>query len=214
MNHFCTIFDRNYLYQGLTVYRSLERHAKEFVLYTLCMDDRSFETLSKLQRPNLVPIPVSALDGDETRAVRARTTHGQYCWICQPLVCLYLLDQFKLPRVTYLEADSMFFGDPEGLFEELGDGSACVVPHRFSKGYDQTAVSGKHCVQFNAFRNTEEGRAVLAYWKSECFKYSKDRPTLYPGQKCLDHWATMFMGSRSFSIWVGGSLRGMFSLTA
>jgi hypothetical protein len=196
VNHFCTLFDKNYLYQGLTLFRSLERHAKSFVLYAICMDERSFDTVSRLQKPGLVPIPVQALESEETRPVRARTTHGQYCWVCQPVGCIYLLDRFNLSRITYLEADSMFFGDPDLLFEELRNGSASVVPHRFSRRYDFTRVAGKHCVQFNAFRNTPEGRAVLGYWKAECFKYSKDLPTRYPGQMCLNHWSELFPGVR------------------
>jgi hypothetical protein len=139
---------------------------------------------------------VQALESEETKPVRARTTHGQFCWVCQPLSCIYLLDRLQIPRITYLEADSMFFGDPAPLFEELGNGSASLVPHRFSKGNDQTSASGKYCVQFNAFSNTVEGRAVLGYWKSECFKYSKDSPLRLPGQTCLDRWPGLFPGVR------------------
>jgi hypothetical protein len=196
VNHFCTLFDKNYLFQGLTLFRSLERHAKGFVLHAICMDERSLDMVSGLQSPSLVPVPVQALESEESKAVRARTTHGQYCWVCQPLGCIYLLDRHNLSRITYLEADSMFFGDPDLLFEELGEGSASVVPHRFSRGYDQSKVAGKHCVQFNAFRNTPEGRAVVEYWKGECFKYSKDLPRKYPGQTCLDHWSELFPGVR------------------
>ena len=31
----------------------------------------------------------------ELLRVRARTTHGQFCWISQPLGCLHLLDRFE-----------------------------------------------------------------------------------------------------------------------
>ncbi|TMA24391.1 MAG: hypothetical protein E6J78_20675 [Deltaproteobacteria bacterium] len=195
MNHFCTLFDRNYLLQGMALYRSLRRHAKGFVLYTICMDEQSFAMVSRLQADDLKPIPVSALEDEETRQLRARTTHGQFCWASQPLSCLHLLDRFALPRITYLDADSMFFADPQLLFDELGDASVSLVPHRYSKGYDQTEASGRYCVQFNAFRNSAEGRAVLAFWRSECFKYSKDRLSALPGQTCLDRWPA-FRGVR------------------
>ncbi len=197
MYHFCTLFDKNYLVQAVALYRSLERTAKQFTLYVLCMDQTAFDMIGKLHRQNLVSIHLSELlQDEETREVRGRTTHGQFCWVSQPLVCLYLLDRFKLDMVTYLEADSLFFSDPGGLFKELEGYSISLVPHRYTHAFDNTKEAGRYCVQFNAFRNNKEAREVLAYWKQSCFRYTKDRPAYYPGQTSLDDWPKLFQGVR------------------
>jgi hypothetical protein len=195
MENYCTLFDKNYTLQAVALFQSLRRHTTDFVLYCLCMDDESFAFIRKCGQPDLIAIQVSDLETPEVRAVREQTTHGQFCWVSQPLICEYLLTQKKLPRVTYLEADSMFFADPRIILEEFGDGSVSCVPHRYSPAYAyHLKLSGRYCVQFNTFRNDDNALAVLNYWRQECFKYRKDRPYYLPGQTCLDDWPTKFAG--------------------
>lgn len=193
---YCTLFDKNYLYQGVALHRSLVRHAGEFRLYALCMDATAYAQLMKMRSDTLIPISIEDLITPEIAAVRARTTHGQFCWVCQPLICEFVLDRFRVDMVTYLEADSLFFSNPEALFEEIGGKSVSLVPHNFSSRFDNEATAGKFCVQFNAFRNDGPAREVLAYWKEWCFKYDKSAPTVYPGQTSLDDWPDRFASVR------------------
>ena len=191
---FCTLFDKNYLYQGVALHDSLVASARDFTLYALAMDEEAFVMLGKLGRESLVPVRVDDLLTDEVRAVRARTTHGQFCWVNQPLICEYLLARLGLDMVTYLESDSYFYSDPEALFQELGGDSMSLVPHNYSSEFDNSKVAGRFCVQFNAFRNDARARTVLADWKAENFRYDKSRPTFYPGQICMDSWPEKFEG--------------------
>jgi hypothetical protein len=189
---YCTLFDKNYLYQGVALHRSLARHARDFTLYALCMDSIAYDLLQRMNVPSLTPIRVEELLSEQVAQVRRRTTHGQFCWVCQPLVCEYLLDRFGLDMVTYLEADSLFFSDPEALLQELGDRAVSLVPHNYSAEFDNSEAAGRFCVQFNAFRNDPTGRRVLGYWRQRCFEYDKSRLLRYPGQTCLDDWPVRF----------------------
>jgi hypothetical protein len=192
MRNYCTLFDRNYLFQGMALYRSLVRHTSNFRLFALCMDETAHDLVKAMESITLVPIGISELLNPEIERVRGHTTHGQFCWVCQPLICEYILDRFDAGMVTYLEADSLFFSDPEVLFDELGEDSVSLVPHNFSAEFDNSAEAGLFCVQFNTFRNDEVGRRVLAYWKKSCFKYDKATPNEYPGQTSLDDWPRRF----------------------
>ncbi len=196
MRYFCTLFDKNYLYQGLALFKSLEANCSEFVLYALCMDDIAYDLIKKTGRKNLIPISVTQIENDESRAVKQRVTHGQYCAVWQPLICLYILNQFKVDLITYIDADIMFFNDPEILFKELDNYSASVVSHNYTPFFDNTMSAGKYCVQFNVFRNNAKSRDVLQYWKECCYKYSKDKPGYYPGQLSLDNWPDNFVDVR------------------
>ncbi len=185
---YCTLFDKNYLYQGVALYLSLVRHAGDFKLYALCMDSIAYAAIARMNCGNIIPIAVEEIMTAEVLSVRQRTTHGQFCWVCQPLICEHILAKFSVEMVTYLEADSMFFSNPEPLFTELATKSVSLVPHNYLSEFDNTASAGIFCVQFNAFRNDAAARAVLGYWKQCCFTYDKSRPLLYPGQTCLDDW--------------------------
>jgi hypothetical protein len=173
---------------------SLSRVARDFRLHALCMDSVSHEIIRKLSSETLRPVKVEELLTPRVSSVRDRTTHGQFCWVCQPLICEFVLDSRGADVVTYLEADSLFFSNPDVLFTELGDNSVSLVPHAFSPGFDNTGEAGRFCVQFNAFRSDKRGRAVLGYWKSRCFEYTKDRPRSYPGQTSLNDWPERFEG--------------------
>lgn len=159
------------------------------------MDQISYDVLKELNLTGIIPVHVDELITPEINKIRNNTTHGQFCWVCQPLLCEFILDRFRPDMITYLEADSMFFADPEILFDEFGDNNnVSLVPHSYSQGFDQTIVSGKYCVQFNAFRNNDEAKAVLNYWRLRCFEYSKDSLSNFPGQTCLDFWPILFKG--------------------
>jgi hypothetical protein len=93
-----------------------------------------------------------------------------------------------------LESDSYFFSDPEPLLQELGADSVSLVPHNFSAEFDNTETAGRFCVQFNAFRNDQRARAVLADWRAANFRYDKSVPSQYPGQTCIDAWPERFAG--------------------
>jgi len=193
MRTYCTVFDKYYLYQGCSLYNSLTKVTTDFTLHALCLDDISYETILKLGNSNFVPISISEIMSDDVVGLRARTTYPQFCWACQPLVCELVLDRLQADMVTYLEADSLFFSDPEVLFEEMGDKSVTLAPHNFPADQDQSKTAGTYITHFNAFRNDECGRNVLNEWKSNCFLYDKDNPPSFrPGQLLMDEWPDKF----------------------
>lgn len=193
--NYCTIFDKNYLFQGLALYLSLKKVSRDFKLYVLCLDEISLQVISTLNTDgDLIPVKESALLAQypELSEHRLRTSYGQYCWSCQPFFCEFALAKLNLPSITYLEADSMFFSDAAPLFREIGEASASLVPHRFTPEFDQTEISGPYCAQFNFFRNNAEGFAVLKYWKECCLEYRKELPLSYPGQLKFREWPRKF----------------------
>jgi hypothetical protein len=191
---FCTLFDKNYLYQGVALYRSLVRHAGDFRLYALCMDSTAFATIEKLGFDAMIPVNIDELITSEVAAVRRRTTHGQFCWASQPLICRHVLDTADVDMATYLESDSLFFSDPAVLFDEIGPRSVSLSPHNYSAEFEHADLSGKFCTQFNAFRDDQAGRTALTHWAASCFKYDKSAPFAYPGQTELDDWPERFDG--------------------
>jgi len=188
MHHYCTLFDKNYMIYGLALHASLLRHhAQPFRLYMLAMDKTCEAALRKLELENVVVVALEEIVTPDKAWMHERMTFGQICWTSQPLLCKYVLAR-GADEVTYLEADSYFFADPQVLFDEVGARSVSLVPHAYAPGHDQTATSGVFCVQFNLFRNDAPGRELLEVWEQACMQYTKERSGWYPGQLCMDAW--------------------------
>ena len=43
MEHFVTLFDAAFLPQGLALHRSLRRHAGDFTLWRVCVDEAAYD---------------------------------------------------------------------------------------------------------------------------------------------------------------------------
>jgi hypothetical protein len=114
----------------------------------------------------------------------------------KPSLCLYLLErQAQGEKITYLDADLMFFEDPRILLDELGDASIMIVPHRFPSGCeDWERLDGIYNGGWLTFRNDECGRHALVWWRARCLEwcYARREDGKFADQKYLDDWPQRF----------------------
>ena len=199
MRHYCTYFDSRYLVQGLTLYRSLSRHARPFVLWVLCFDDLAFRILAGLALPELKPVRLKELEDADGPLMKAKRNRSRvdYYFTCTPAWPLYLLDtQAGIDGVSYIDADLMFYASPEPIFGELGSRSILIVPHRFPAHLRHKEVYGVYNVGWLSFRNDERSRKCLQWWRERCLEWCYDRvePGKFADQKYLDEWQVRFPG--------------------
>lgn len=198
IHNFCTLFDSNYLPRALVMYRSLEDTGENFKLYAVCFDDLSYQILLKLNLPHMVAIPLDAFESPQLRVVKGQRTAGEYCWTCTPHVIRYVLDIYRLPEVTYLDADLCFYAMPSLLFAEFQESGASVLitEHRYTPRYDQSLTSGIYCVQFMTFKSDERGMRVLQWWQDRCLEwcFARSEDGKFGDQKYLDDWTQRFTG--------------------
>jgi len=180
------------------MYHSLEASGEDFVLYAVCFDDLSYDILVKCNFPQLVAIPLSEFESPQLHAVKAQRTLGEYCWTCTSHVIRYVLDTYRLPEVTYLDADLYFYEKPAVLLNEFQQSGASVLitPHRYTSRYDQSDASGIYCVQFMTFKGDERGLKVLQWWQDRCLEwcYNRVEDGKFGDQKYLDNWPEQFEG--------------------
>lgn len=199
MLNFVTLFDKNYMSRGIVLYNSLAEHCKsDFCLYVLAMDDVVANYLPSLEHKNLIIITVQ--DIKEMYPVLDRLqqerTRGEFCWTLSSFSIQYAIRKFNLDSCTYLDCDVCFYNDPQLLFDELGDKSVLITEHNYTPEYDQSATSGKYCVQFVYFKNNPDGNKVLEYWRSKCEEwcYNRMEDGKFGDQKYLDDWESRFEG--------------------
>ena len=195
MINFCTLFDSNYLTRGLALYQSLERNCPIFHLYVVTFDTPSFEYLSSLNLSSLTPIALKDFEDEDLLKIKPTRSVAEYCWTCTPSIILYCIKKYNLPSCTYVDADMIFYNDPQILLNEMIDESVMITSHRFTSDYDQTS-HGIYCVQFMYFKNDNNGLMVLSWWRERCLEwcYARLEDGKFGDQKYLDEWPIRFKG--------------------
>lgn len=167
MMYFCTLFDSYYIHKGIATYLSLEKVATDFHLYVMAFDRDCYDKLRSL---SFMHMTVELLDDFETPdllAVKSTRNRAEYCWTCSPAICWHFLNKYNLPSITYIDSDLFFISDPKIIFDEIGDRSIAITEHNNV----DSSRSGRFCVQFNYFKNDEEGRSSLKWWRDSCVEW-------------------------------------------
>jgi hypothetical protein len=195
--HFCTYFDRRYVPVALALVDSLRRHAGDFRLWALCMDDGAVSALRALAIPEVTPISLDEFEhGDDALAAakRSRSTI-EYYFTCTPSLPLYVLRRdASVDAITYLDADLFFFSDLTPLFEEIGDSAVAIIPHRFPPANTRFERFGIFNVGWLTFRRCDAALVCLNWWRERCLEWCFDReePSRFADQKYLDEWPSRF----------------------
>jgi hypothetical protein len=196
MIHYCTYFDRNYVTRALALHRSLARHSPPFSLWALCFDDDAYAVITALNLDNLRPISLAEFERSdpELLAVKPSRSTVEYYFTSTPSLALFVMARAPSPgSVTYLDADLLFYSSPQPIFDELGDGSVLVIPHRFPEQLRHLEIYGTYNVGLLTFRNDARGRAVVERWRKQCIDWCYDRYEngRFADQGYLNEWPSM-----------------------
>jgi hypothetical protein len=195
MLHFCTLFDKNYMSRGLAMYQSLHEQCSSFHLYVFAFDDLCADVLQQMALPSMTVITLNEFEDEALLKIKPTRSRGEYCWTCTSSTILYCLKQYKLENCTYLDADLFFYRDPKELIAELAAQKHVIITeHRYTAYYDQSKVSGKYCVQFMYFDNSDASLEVLTWWRDRCLEwcYNRIEEGKFGDQKYLDDWTERF----------------------
>lgn len=194
MRHYATLFDSRYLPQGLALYESLKHHSSQpFCLHVLAMDDQCRETLKSLNLPR-IEVDEVPMSRTLTFPMEPARTWQEFCWTCASNYAemLFFYPDHEVSDLTYLDADTFFFSDPEAVFAEIGDKSIGIIPHRFPPERKHMEVNGRFNVSWVTFRGPI-GFECLENWARQC----REKCSAKEGcgdQKYLDTWSTDYPG--------------------
>lgn len=212
MMTFVTLFDSYYLDKGIVLYNSLVRNAKEsFKLFIFCFDDKTYDILEELDLKCAILLRSSVLENELMIRLKKQRSKAEYCWTCTPQVIEYVLNNFDVQSVTYIDSDLYFFDNPQTLFDEIEktDANIVITEHRFDDNYFGRRMlkrSGKYCVEFNYFDQSENSRECLKWWKDKCLEwcYHIYEPERMGDQKYLEKFPILFKGVHELQNLGGG----------
>jgi hypothetical protein len=196
MEHYVTIFDSLFLPQGLALHRSMERYLGDYILWILCVDDKSHEVLHELELPNVRLLQANRLETEELKRVKPGRSNGEYCWTLTPFAPRFVFEQDPaVERVTYLDADMWFRKHPRAIFRELEASGkhVLITDHAYAPVWDQSSISGQYCVQFITFTR-HGGERVRKWWEERCIEwcFARVEDGKFGDQRYLDDWPERF----------------------
>lgn len=195
MEHYCTLFNKNYLARGLVMMESLLQHSPNSKIFVFAFDNETYDFLSTLNNEQILPIALKDFEDPELLKVKNSRTITEYCWTATSSTLLYLFDKFQIPQCTYLDADLYFYHNPEILIHELPfNKSVLLTEHRYTPKYDTSQKTGRFCVQFMTFKNNEDAKTALRWWRERCLEwcYARFENGKFGDQKYLDDWQQRF----------------------
>lgn len=178
MRLYATLFDSKYLRQGIALYRSLEEHSSEpFILYALCLDQEAFDSLCVGSFQRMSPVSHAFFSNPVLEEARRERDAGEYAWTCASQFLRFVAVQQSAKweesrLITYIDADCFFFSDPKACFDEMGDASVAVVPHRLpSSEVARLGENGKYNISWVSFRADDVGRKALWWWAERTLEW-------------------------------------------
>lgn len=188
--NYVTLFNSAYLNRGLVMYESLKKVSADFALYVVCFDYNTYTMLKELKYHNLIPVSLKEFEDEKLLSIKAGRTATEYCWTCSASVIWYCIRHYNLNNCAYIDADMFFYSNPEVIWNENKAADVIITLHNYTKDYDQSAVSGKYCVQFVGFKNTANAMKILEEWRENCIAwcYNRVEDGKFGDQKYLDVW--------------------------
>lgn len=191
VRHFCTLFDRNYLYKGAVMLRSLARQSPGAKTHVLCLDDTTRDLLQRLAIPGVATLALADVETSEVLEAKRTRSIAEYCWTLSSVLLWHVMQRNpNIDLLTYLDADLMFFSSVEPIFTEMGDASILAVEHRYPPQSKHFEMYGKFNVQWVTFRRDRDGLTCLESWRAQCLEwcFARIENGKHGDQKYLEAW--------------------------
>jgi hypothetical protein len=203
--HLVTLSDHNYLVYGLALYDSIDEQTEDYVLHYLCTSQEAYDKLVLLDLPNIKPYNIKDLDSDEDflrlkTNQQSNTTSGydgnnHFHWALASFFSYYLMDNYDLPHVVYIDSDIMFYNPVDRVLDAMQDKSIGIITHKHMALEKSNKNVGYYNVGVIVFKNTEVGKSCLKFCldlqRSEEHKYAEDFGTC-GDQKYLELFDELF----------------------
>jgi hypothetical protein len=198
MEHYVTLLDGLFLPQALALHASAERHAGEYRLWVLCVDEQVEHAFERLRLPNVSLLRLAEMETSDLRRVKPTRSRGEYCWTLTPFAPRFVFEADPLvARVTYVDADMWFRQSPARVFHEFQRSGKQVMltEHNYAAEYQHFAGAGRFCVQFMTFTRSAED--VRRWWEERCVEwcFARLEEGKFGDQKYLDDWPERFQPS-------------------
>ena len=170
---YVTYFDQRYLSRAIAMLRSLRRNDPDAEIFALCFDQTTHDIIADLDGGIVnVVAPKDILEFEPALADCSDRGLQAFYATHKPVLPLYVLKKRPTLRaIAHIDADTYFFSPVAPLFEEIGNASIALSPHRFSKIHNDLQRYGRFNAGFIYWRNDEAGLRCLTEYRDDCLRW-------------------------------------------
>jgi hypothetical protein len=166
------------------------------------MDKAAYQDLSKLKLKCAKLIQLEDVETPDLLKVKGDRDKSEYSWTLKSSLMSYLFNKHpEIPSLFYLDGDMFFFRDVKLVFEDIGENSIAIAPHRFpEKLKARTTVSGVFNAGVVFIRRDDTGLAALEKWRKQCINWCYRIPEgkKFGDQMYLDEWPKLYKNLHQF----------------
>jgi hypothetical protein len=193
---YCTYFDKGYAPRGLAMIASIRSVGETGPVYVVCFDDEAAAAVEGARLSDVHVVRLAELEQTNPELLAVKPSRGrvEYYFTSTPTVVTHALGcEPEADWVTYLDADLWFFSSPDDLYVAQEPGSVAIIEHGYRTKDAWRKKFGTYNVGWVSFRNDDDGRACLEWWRQRCIEWCFDRaePGRFADQGYLDQFATI-----------------------
>ena len=168
----------------MCLYESLAKHSEDFILHYLCLNDETYNKLNSLGLDNLKCYSMQELSQDAdfetlknnnvSRPIDSSDGpvedigQSPFHWSLASFFSGYLVNNYNLPHVLYIDSDIIFYRNVQLVFDAMGSKSIGIITHKHNKLNKTTTNVGYYNVGIVYFANDEVGGKCLDFWRNCC----------------------------------------------
>ena len=182
----CTVSDINYLTKGLALYESLIEHSDDIMLHYLCIDDKSYEKLIKINSDKIKPYNINDfISIDPVLNKLMKNDYRYFCWTLASYFTNHLLNS-NIGPITYIDSDIYFHKSLNIILDEIGDRDIGFFRHRqFS--LNQRYPDGWFNVGVVYFKPSKIGLEMCGWWADAVLNKKYPQYATCGDQKYLEY---------------------------
>jgi hypothetical protein len=168
------------------------------------MDEDTFRILETAALNNITLTKLSDIEDKQLMELKECRNIEEYCWTLKPVFLAYVLKNNRnIDRLTYLDADMLFYDDPERIFEGNYHAAVTLSEHDC---YSNIKYVEDDVGRFNAgiisFKNNFRGRNCLYWWRKQCLSwcYNTTETGQFGDQKYLEQMFKRFIDVSYFDV--------------
>ena len=166
------------------------------------MDKKAYEDLSKLKLKYAKLVQLEKVETPKLLEVKGTRDKSEYSWTLKSSLMSYLFDKYpKIPSLFYLDGDMFFFKDVKLVYDDIGNKSIAIAPHRFpEKLKARVLVSGIFNAGVVYIKRDSIGLKALERWRNQCIDwcYRIPKDLKFGDQMYLDEWPKLYKNIHQF----------------